>query len=345
MVDKNKQKAGKARWLGVQPSEQKALASKAAHARWKGRSDVVVADFTGTVKLAGFELDCAVLSDGRRIFSERTVSLVIGHTRQPAEYEKRLAEQEAGTESLPVFITPVLRQFIPDDVAARLGKPIRYQMKKGWGIPAFGIEATLLADICEAFLAAREAGLLKPDEMPKAAAADKLIRALARVAIVALIDEATGYQVVRDREELQKLLEKYVSEEHRPWNRVFPDDFYIQLFRLRKLTIDDVRKRPAYFGHLTNDIVYSRMAPGVLPRLREVNPTNESGRRNKRHFQFLQKQGETHLQTHLAGVVMLMKASATYADFIKALDKAAPKVVDSPPSNDADGTLDLPEAK
>lgn len=324
MVDKKKQEAGRARWAGVAKSERKALVSKAAHARWKNK-DVVLAQHKGVVKLGSFEFACAVLSDGRRVLSERSISLQLGHRRHPDEYERRRAEAEAGELSLPVLISPRIRPFLSPEAVERLGKPIRYQLIEGFGIPAFGVEATLLADVCEAFLAARDANALLPEELPVAESAYRLMRALARVAIDALIDEATGYQVVRDRDELQRLLEKYVSEEFRSWTHFFPDEFYIELFRLRGITTDDVRKRPAYFGHLTNDIVYDRLVPGMLPKLQQVNPVNDRGRRARAHTQHLNSPGADHLRKHLTGVVMLMKASANYPDFKRALDRAAPK--------------------
>ena len=326
MVDEKKQKAGMARWEGVSKSEQKALVSKAAHARWKGTDGIIVAEYTGEVTLGSFKIRCAVLQDGRRIFSERSLCDVIGHSRHPDDYARRRQEQAQGKESLPVLVSSTIRPFISDDVVKELATPIRYQITEGFGIPARGIEATKLADICDAFLAAREAGALTPEELPKAKAAEQLMRALARVAVVALIDEATGYQVVRHRDELQQLLNKYVSEEFRPWSQVFPDEFYIHLFRLRNLKMDDIRKKPSYFGHLTNDIVYDRLLPGMRERLRQVNPANEKGRRPRRHFQHLTKDvGEDHLRKHLTGVVMLMKASSTYPEFIRSLDRAAPK--------------------
>lgn len=36
--------------------------------------------------------------------------------------------------------------------------------------------------------------------------------------------------------------------------------FYEQLFRLRELDPGENTNRPGYFGHLTNDIVYDRIA-------------------------------------------------------------------------------------
>lgn len=331
MTDETKKKAGKARWIGVSDETKKALVSRAAHARWKGAA-VKVADYPGEIDLGGVKLACAVLNDGTRVLSERAVAKALEHSRHPEDYDRKQRAIATGAEVLPAFIPEAVATFLPVTARKKLANPIRYQVQKGFGIPAIGIEADALADICEAFLQAREAGVLPPEDLGKAKAADRLMRALARVALVALIDEATGFQVVRDRDELQKLLAKYVSEEHRPWMQKFPTEFYVELFRLRNVKTADVRKRPLYFGKLTNDIVYNRLAPGMLPRLDEVNPTNDQGRRARKHHQHLLEQGEEHLKTHLTGVVYLMRSCKTWTEFMTALNRAAPVrlVIDAP---------------
>jgi hypothetical protein len=50
---------------------------------------------------------------------------------------------------------------------------------------------------------------------------------------------------------------------------------------------DATLQRPRYFGLLTNDIVYDRLAPGVLDELKKVNPKDDAGRRKRKHFQWL----------------------------------------------------------
>ena len=37
-------------------------------------------------------------------------------------------------------------------------------------------------------------------------------------------------------------------------------------------------KKPQYFGHLTNDIIYARLAPNVLDQLKKETPRAASGR-------------------------------------------------------------------
>src|SRR5205085_9661100 len=99
-----------------------------------------------------------------------------------------------------------LNPFVSEDLASCTGSPIRFRTTKG--ILANGYEATLLADICEAVLAARDAKVLLKQQEHIAIQCDILIRGFARVGIIALIDEVTGYQADRDREGLNKLLEK-----------------------------------------------------------------------------------------------------------------------------------------
>ena len=85
---------------------------------------------------------------------------------------------------------------------------------------------------------------------------------------------------VRTTDALAKILEAFVAKELQPWVKTFPDDFYAELFRLRGLEYRaDSVKRPQYFGTLTNDIVWKRLAPGVHAELKRVLPKSESGRR------------------------------------------------------------------
>ena len=82
---------------------------------------------------------------------------------------------------------------------------------------------------------------------------DLLIRALATVGIIALVDEATGYQDTRLKAALAKILEKYIVEEYRPWTMTFPHEFYKEIFRLKGWKRYDPNrlKRPSVIGHYT----------------------------------------------------------------------------------------------
>ena len=101
------------------------------------------------------------------------------------------------------------------------------------------------------------------------------MRALAHVGIIALVDEATGYQDVRARNALNEILEQFIADELRRWTKLFPDEFYRQMFRLRgwEWKVQSIKQRPGVVGNYTNDLVYQRLAPGVLDELRRKDPS------------------------------------------------------------------------
>jgi hypothetical protein len=175
-------------------------------------------------------------------------------------------------------------------------------------------------------LTANDEGALATGQKRTAREADILIRGLATVGIVALVDEATGYQEVRKRDALASILEAFVAKELQPWLKTFPNDFYKEMFRLRDLPYDGSVKRPQYFGNLTNEIVYSRLAPGVLEELKQVTPRDEEGRaRHKYHQRLTQNVGYPKLREHLGSVVTLMKLSNGWDEFIAFLNRVHPR--------------------
>jgi hypothetical protein len=164
---------------------------------------------------------------------------------------------------------------------------------------------------------------------------------LAEVGIVALVDEATGYQSVRDRHELQRILEAYVAQQYLPWTLRFPQEFYQELFRLRKWDWNpDSNKRPKRVGKDTEEIIYDRLPIGVKEKLRENNPEIRPGYRRYAHHQFLSGDiGNPHLERLVAVVTALMKISPSWQSFKKKLNKAVPL----PEYPDCTGQIDMAE--
>ena len=115
------------------------------------------------------------------------------------------------------------------------------------------------------------------------------------------------------------------------WVKTFPASYFLELCRLRNVAYRPDMKLPQYFGHLTNDLVYKRLAPGALEELRRRNPTNDKGRRKSAHFQWLSEDvGHPKLLQHLGAVVGLMKISDDWETFKGWLDRAAPTQEDMP---------------
>ena len=154
-----------------------------------------------------------------------------------------------------------------------------------------------------------------------------LIRGLATVGIIALVDEATGYQDIRDRHALHRYLDLYLKAERAKWAKRFPDTFYKQIFRLRNWPWKGMKiNRPSVVGHYTNNIVWDRFAPHIHEELKKRNPKTATGHRLAKHHQWLTDDiGHPVLQNHLSGVLAILRVSSSWRVFNKNLDIAFPK--------------------
>lgn len=316
-----KARGGIARMEGTTAKERKALAKKAAAARW---SDEVKQATHGSadhpIKIGDIEIPCYVLETEQRVLSlggmVRALGMSIGSAA--GRQGDRLYQFATGKNILP---------YASSDLISRMENPIRFRAPTG-GSVATGYEAEILTDICDAVLAAREAGALRADQMHIAKQCEILVRGFARVGIIALVDEATGFQRDRAATALARILEAFIAKELQRWVQTFPPEYYEQIFRLRDMEYPkDTVQRPRYFGVLTNDIVYDRLAPGVLEQLKKVNPKDDRGRRKGRHFQWLTTNiGYPKLREHLGAVVAIMKLSNDWHDFRAKLDKLYPRI-------------------
>ncbi len=155
-----------------------------------------------------------------------------------------------------------------------------------------------------------------------------LIRSLAKVGIIALVDEATGFQQEKDRikNEYQKFLSQFMREEAAKLVKRFDDSFFETIYKMRDWTWNDSRKHPGVVGNYINNIVYERLVPLVLHESQERNPVIETGRKKYKHHQFLSEdKGIPKLFNHLAAVEALARAANyNWNIFMGMLDKAFP---------------------
>ncbi|MCB8840192.1 P63C domain-containing protein [Aurantimonas sp. VKM B-3413] len=321
-------KGGKARAEAMTAEERKENASAAARSRWakeKAEGPFPKATHRGTVRIGSSEIPCAVLEDGRRILSEFGITQALG-SRSGASKRIKAAQVANPGDDLPtpIFLAPrALRPFITQDLLDGPLKPVIYKDARRTLI---GYEARALTKICDVWLRARDANALQPQQQEKAYKAEILIRALADVAIDALVDEATGFQDERARDELHRLLSVYLAEERLAWAKRFPDEFYKQVYRLMGWDWPVTNAKSPYLGRITNDVVYDRLPDGVLEKLRELNPTDEATKRRKyKHHQFLSADvGQPDLRDHILQIIPLMRISKDWATFKRHLDAAFP---------------------
>ena len=312
----NGAKGGLARAQIMTSAERSEIARRAADARWG--KNVMTAEFVGTLPLSEMNLDCVVLTDGRRVISQGSILQSLGRSDSSGRRTRN--------DNRPPFVEAGnLVPFFTEELKGKFER-VEYRLEGVKGT-RLGYEAEILPLVCEVYLAAREAKVLTPQQLPTAMKAEILVRGLSRVGIIALVDEATGYQDVRARDALAKILEAYVADELQPWVKTFDVEFYKQMFRLRGMQFNPASvKRPAYFGHLTNDVVYKRVAPGVFDEIKAQRAVDEKKRKARFHQQLTAEVGHPKLREHIASVTTVMKLSDNWADFKTKLDRVHPEV-------------------
>lgn len=321
MPDSPQSKGGRSRASRLTPEQRAEIAKRGAEARWKGRPEKSLprATHSGEREVSGYSFPVYNLDNNMRVLSERGFLAVIGARGRGATGGHRLRQ---------ILGDPLIKSFFSKDVLVAIESPIQFFTQTG--TPAIGYNAEILKDFCAGFVQAREAKALRTEvQLRYAAYCQTLILAFAEMGIAYWIDEATGYQNQRTRDALHRILERYIAKHWATWSKTFPDEFYEQIYRLRGLPYDPENvARPGFIGTLTADIVYSRLAPGVLDELRRKNPViDNSGRRPRKHHQWLSRDfGHPKLHDHINNVTFMMRGASRWDSFYRTLQRAAPKL-------------------
>ena len=271
----------------------------------------------GILTISNVEIPCFVLEDGTRVISGRGLTRAIG-----------MKGRGQGTARIVALLER--KGSVNNDLALAIQNPLF--VDGGGPRSTQGYEAHVLVQLCEALLDARDAGALKTEQERRyGAACYMLTRAFAKVGIIALVDEATGYEEVRDRLALQAILDKFLRKELAAWAKRFPDEFYEQMFRLRNWQWKGMKvNRPQVVATYTKDLVYERLAPGILKELEAKNPKDERGHRKHKHHQWLTEDvGHPALAQHLYALIGFMRACPSWKQFKDMVQRAFPKKGDT----------------
>lgn len=308
-------KGGKARAAKLTKEELSSQGSKAAKARWSQPRET----HSGELSVGDLSISCYVLDDGQRVFSLRGLAKAIG-----------MAESSSGVNLGSFLGTKSIKPYISNELALVLNEPIKFITKNG--ATAHGIKVELLPDICDAVLESRKLGTLLKRQQRIADYCEVLVRGFSRVGIIALVDEATGYQHTRASNAMVAVLESFIAKELAQWASTFPLEFYKELYRLHpSLNPADLgNKKPTFVAHITNLIVYERLAPNILQELQRKNPKNDAGHRPAKHHQWLTRQeGYPKLLFHLGHIIGLMNKSRNWDEFMRTLDRKLPRFRDN----------------
>lgn len=201
--------------------------------------------------------------------------------------------------------------------------------------PNHAYEADILVEVCKAIRRAYDAGKLTKSQYELYKNADSILNALGKIGIVSLVDEATGYQKQRSPDALRLLVQQYLEDEKREWQKEFPDEYYFELNRIygsktttTKKTGVIIQNRPQHFANFTRDYVYQPLENGVvLAELDKINPKiDNKGTRKDRFHQHLSKDyGIEKLRIQVREILTLLKVSDTVNDFKKLFKKRFPQ--------------------
>lgn len=260
----------------------------------------------GELSIGEKDIPCYVLSNGDRVFSLKgiVVGLIGTEGGQLIEYLKVKALQP----HLPSDLLPAENGEIPALIKFDTGG-------EGFTKYATGIKVEKFNDLLKAYSNALidhyQSGSdstkisLTDRQMQIATSALRFLQASAGVGLVALVDEATGYQYERAVDALQLKLKLFLEEDMRKWEKTFPDELWKEFGRLTNWK-GAAHQRPKYWGKLIMELIYGYLDHDVAKWLKENAPKPISG---QSYHQWLSGQyGLKKLSEHIWMVIGMASA-------------------------------------
>lgn len=312
MEETPQSKGGKARSENLMPSERRRIAREAAKARWdEPAPKAIFGAVDKPIKIADIQVPCYVLDDGRRVITMTGMVDTLNIARG--------GSMKRGMSRLELFASgKLIKPYISKELYQRVSNPIKFRIGRS---VAYGYDSDTLIEVAEAVLAADAAGVLMSQQSPIVHQCRVILSGLTRVGLIALIDEATGYQTKRDANELQQILTTYLLPEHRPWMQTIPQEFTNEIYRVYGWKRQANNQGPRYAGKLIRQLIYERLPKPVLPALDNLNPSNNNYQRKHRHHQFLtEKQGLDHFRSQVITVMTLLRISKNKGEFNRHLE-------------------------
>ena len=284
----------------------------------------------------GIQIQCYVLENKERVITQKGLidafDFKKGGTPNPVGDEVKIArkaipQKDPNHSTTEVPIPNFLKQrwlapYISDQILSVMKTPTKF---KTIAIH-YGYQAGVLIDIANAILTAHQEGSATSRQAKFVKRAQRIVSASAKVGINALIDEVTGYQALRDDQELQKFFDKFLKESPSEWQKTYPDDYYQEIYRLNEWEYPPKKNNhPQVVAHWTIKAVYDRLAPLLTPELEKRNPMTPSGSRIYKHHQFLSdEEGYPLLERHLYAITSLMRTCNTWQEFERTANRAFP---------------------
>jgi len=313
-------KGGKARASVLTPEQRKEIARNAVRTRWAKAKGVSVDEigqvsdsldpnnatlaiphsadifsmFSGTLDIGDVSFPCYVLSNGKRVIIQReVVRLMTGHAKGGIDRYLQ---------------SSILSRYLdPNKIESQT---VEFKLQ-GTGQKAVGYEGTLLVEICDAYLKARDDKIVSKYHENLVRRAEIVLRACAKVGIIALIDEATGYDKFKRKHEYQLKLQAFIADDLQEWALMFPPEFWYELARLENIHYSP-RSRPLRWGKYVMAFVYAAVDKDIAKELKNRIPNPQHG---QNLHQLLKEYGRERMAAQLNQVLGVMKTCRDMDDF------------------------------
>jgi transcriptional regulator with XRE-family HTH domain len=255
-------------------------------------SIIPFAKYFGELQLGNNNVDCYVLNTGERVISFRSML-------------KSIADRDGGNLAEYIGING-LKPYINSELV--LAETIEFSIP-GIQYLGKGMKAESFIDICNAYVSAFSDGTLTTDRQQQIALkCSVLLSSCAKIGLIALIDEATGYQFERKEDALQLKLKVFIAEEMRGWEKTFPDELWEQFGRLTNWQ-GHLHSRPKWWGKLVMELIYNALDSNVATYLKEHKPP-PMYKRNY-HQWLSDNYGLKQLITHIYQIIGISKTCNT----------------------------------
>ena len=324
-------KGGSARAAALTKTERKTIASNAAKARWEAArqearriedpSHIPEALCEGDLVIGSVDIECYVLDNLKRVITKRGMAKALG------------MKSEGGNVFMRAMNRKGLGSVIEGELRGKLDNPLIF--KPLTADLAHGYDATVLIDICDAIIEASKKNKdgqsrLGPNQETLAIQAEIIIRASAKLGIIALVDDATGFIADRRREQYKELFREFIREEASWYQSEFPDQLFDVIYKIYGLPRKaDAKNHPQFFGKFIRKYIYEPLANSngaILEMLDEKNPVvYASGGRRYKMFQFLSDVvGLPALRSHIWQVIGIGNAVRGKVQFERGFYTAFP---------------------
>jgi hypothetical protein len=298
---KGKAKGGIARAAALTPEQKREIAKKAAITRWGAKMPIAThrGNFNDEF---GINVECYVLNDVKKtaVISQRGMAEALGFSKR-------------GDRLMGFVTSKNMADYIGRELREKIENPIIFQGVKSASTNVIsekfhGYDVTILIDICNAIISARDNGKLKGIRYEGVLEnAQIIIMASAKAGIKSLVYALAGYNPTA--EEVIAAFKAYIHEEAKKYEQEFPNELYMQWHRLYQIPVP-LRGKPWAFKHLTVNHVYFPLAKSngkILELIRACKA--KDGDRQKKLFQFLNEVGARALRIQIGRILEMAESS------------------------------------